>query len=520
MKELDRDVARPAELTSEDPATGEILGTVPNMGLEQVGAAVAAAREAFPAWKAIGHAARARHLLAWRDAFVRRKDEVARLLTRENGKPLAESLTEVLAAAEFLAYYARHAGRLLADRPITVWNPLMASRRTFMAYEPKGVIAVISPWNYPILLAMAELSAALAAGNTAVLKPSELTPLTGRMLGELAREAGLPPGVMQVVTGDGHAGAALTAAPVDRVCFTGSVATGKRVAIAAMERLVPTTLELGGKDPALVLPDVDLDFAARGITWAGLVNAGQVCASSERVYVHAAVAEPFVTKLVARVEALSVGNGLYPRTEIGPIISDAQLARVEAQVADAVAKGAAVQTGGKRLEGPGRFYAPTVLTGVTDQMLVMQDETFGPILPVVVVKDEAEMVARANDSPFGLSATIWTRDLARGERLAREMKAGSVWVNTGIASYGNPLTPRGGLKESGIGKIGGEAGIMEMVDAKLVDVQRHGKVPPWWYPTWPGAVAFFEAGIDLLHGPDLGTRAGALGKFLKHWPRG
>lgn len=520
MKELDREATRPAEISSEDPATGEILGTVPNMGVAQVGAAVASAREAFPGWKAIGHAGRARHLYAWRDAFVRRKDEVARLLTRENGKPLAESLTEVLAAAEFLAYYAKHAGRLLADRPITVWNPLMASQRTFMAYEPKGVIAVISPWNYPILLAMAELAAALAAGNTAVLKPSELTPLTGKLLGELAREAGLPPGVMQVVTGDGHTGAALTAAPVDRVCFTGSVATGKRVAIAAMERLVPTTLELGGKDPALVLPDVDLDFAARGITWAGLVNAGQVCASSERVYVHRDVAEAFVGKLVARVEALSVGNGLYPRTEIGPIISDAQLARVEAQVADAVAKGATVRTGGKRLEGPGRFYAPTVLTGVTDQMLVMQEETFGPLLPVVVVQDEAEMVARANDSPFGLSATVWTRDTARGERLARELKAGSVWVNTGIASYGNPLTPRGGFKESGIGKIGGEAGLMEMVDAKLVDVQRHGKVPPWWYPTWPGAVAFFEAGIDLLHGPDLGTRAGALGKFLRNWPRG
>ena len=519
MQELERDVTRPAQLTSYDPATGEALGSVPNLDVAAVGAAVAVAREAFPGWKALGHPGRARHLRAWRDAFVARKDDLARLLTRENGKPLAESLTEVLAACEFLAYYAKHSGRLLADRPIRVWNPLMASQRTFMAYEPKGVIAVISPWNYPVLLAMAELSAALAAGNTAVLKPSELTPLVGRMLGELAREAGLPPGVFQVVTGDGQTGAALTNAPVDRVCFTGSVATGKRVAIAAMERLVPTTLELGGKDPALVLPDVDLDFAARGVTWAGLVNAGQVCASTERVYVHEAIAEPFVGKLVARVEALRVGNGLDPGAEIGPIISDAQLALIEAQLADAVAKGATIRTGGRRLDVPGRFFAPTVLTGVTDQMRVLQDETFGPILPVMAVKDEAEMVARANDSPFGLSATVWTRDLARGERLGRALKAGSVWVNTGIASYGNPLTPRGGFKDSGIGKIGGEAGLMEMVDAKLVELQRHGHVPPWWYPTWPGAVSFFEAGIDLLHGPDLGTKAGALSKFLKHWPR-
>ena len=519
MQELDREATRPGALESQDPATGELLGTAPNLGPAQVGEAVAAAREAFPAWRTLGFEGRARHLLAWRDAFVRRKDDLATLLTRENGKPLAESLTEVLAACEFLAYYARHAPRILADRPIRVWNPLMANHKTFMAYEPKGVIAVISPWNYPVLLAMAELAAALAAGNTAVLKPSELTPLVGLRLGELAREAGLPAGVLQVVTGDGRTGAALTQAPVDRVCFTGSVATGKRVAIAAMERLIPTTLELGGKDPALVLPDVDLDFAARGVTWTGLVNAGQVCASAERVYVHEAIAEAFTARLVARVEALRVGNGLDPRSEIGPIISDAQLASIEDQVADAIAQGATVRTGGKRLEGPGRFFAPTVLTGVTDQMRVMREETFGPLLPIVVVRDEAEMVARANDSPFGLSATVWTRDLARGERLARRLRAGSVWVNTCIASYGNPLTPRGGLKDSGIGKIGGAEGLLEMVDAKLVDLARHGKTALWWYPTWPGAVTFFRAGIDVLHGRELGPRLAAVKRFLGAWPR-
>lgn len=521
MQELDRIAAagRSLEaLTSWDPATGEALGTVPVLGPEQVGAAVASAREASAAWQALGFAGRKRHLLAWRDTFVRRKHDLATLLSKENGKPLAESLTEVLAACEFLAYYAGQAERILADRHIRVWNPLMANQKSFMAYEAKGVIAVISPWNFPVLLAMAELAAALSAGNTAVLKPSELTPLTGRMLGELAHEAGLPPGVLHVVTGDGRTGQALTQAPVDRVCFTGSVATGKRVALAAMERLIPTTLELGGKDPALVLADADPDFTAQGLAWAGFVNAGQVCASAERVYVHERVADAFLERLIARVSALKVGNGLTPGSEVGPLISRVQRDRIAAQVADAVAKGATVRLGGAAIDGPGNFFQPTILTGVTDQMLVMQEETFGPILPVIVVKDEAEMVARSNDSPFGLSATVWTRDAAAGERLGRKLKAGSIWVNTGIASYGNPLTPRGGLKESGMGKIGGAEGLMEMVDAKLIEVARHGKVPPWWFPTWPNAATFFAAGIDLLHAP-LADRPAAAAAFLRHWRR-
>ena len=199
--------------------------------------------------------------------------------------------------------------------------------------------------------------------------------------------------------------------------------------------------------------------------------------------------------------------------------SEVQRAKIAAQVADAIEKGATVRTGGHSLPGPGHFFAPTVLTGVTDRMAVMQEETFGPLLPVVVVDDEAAMLAQANDSPFGLSATVWTRDVAHGEALARQIKAGSVWVNTGLASYGNPLTPRGGFKESGIGKIGGEEGLLEMVDAKLVDVASHGKVPPWWFPTWPGASDFFGAGIDLLHGPSVGAQLEALGRFLGNWRR-
>ncbi|MDB5096847.1 MAG: Succinate-semialdehyde dehydrogenase [Cyanobacteria bacterium RYN_339] len=518
MQELDRTTPGATELptlTSFDPATGEVLGTVPIMGPEQVGAAVALAREAFPAWRDLGFEGRRRKLLALRDTLVRHKDDVARLYTRENGKPLAEAMTSVLACCDFLAYYAKHAAGLLADEPIHVSNPLQKNHETFLTYEAKGVVAVISPWNYPLLLAMAEISAALAAGNAVVLKPSELTPLLGVKLGELAREAGLPAGIFAVVTGDGRTGAALTAAPVDRVCFTGSVATGTKVGQAAMAHLVPVTLELGGKDPALVLPDADLDFAAQGLVWGAFTNAGQVCASVERAYVHQRIAEPLIAKVVERAKALVVGNGLDPKTEVGPLINQPALERIEAQVADAVAKGARVLTGGQRLPGPGTFYPPTVLVDVTPDMLVMQDETFGPLLPIISVPDEAAMLAAANDSPFGLSATIWTADLDAGKRLARQIQAGSVWINTGLASYGNPLTPRGGYKESGIGKIGGRHGLLEMVNAKLVDVAVHGKPKLWWYPTWPAMVDFVSAGVDVMHGSSIGQRLSGLGKFLK-----
>jgi succinate-semialdehyde dehydrogenase/glutarate-semialdehyde dehydrogenase len=293
------------------------------------------------------------------------------------------------------------------------------------------------------------------------------------------------------------------------------VATGTKVGQAAMAHLVPVTLELGGKDPALVLPDADVGFTAHGLTWGAFTNAGQVCASVERVYVHERVAPALIEDVVSRAKALVVGNGLDPKTEVGPLINEAALARIEAQVADAVAKGAQVLCGGQRLPGPGLFYPPTVLVGVTPEMKVMQDETFGPLLPIVTVKDEAEMLAAANDSPFGLSATIWTRDLEAGKRLARRVQAGSVWINTGLASYGNPLTPRGGYKESGIGKIGGRQGLLEMVNAKLVDVAVHGRPKLWWYPTWPAMYGFVAAGIELMHGKTIGQRLTALGRFLK-----
>lgn len=506
-------------LVSYDPATEEPLGEVPLSGPDEVRRAVEAARRAQPGWQALGFEGRARHLMRLRDALRDDATAFSELLSRENGKPVPEAMGEVFSACEFLAYYARNAARFLKDQPIQVWNPILRNRKTYTTFVPKGVVGVISPWNYPLLLSMASISGALAAGNTVVHKPSEWTPLVAVHLDRLAKQAGLPEGVLTVVTGDASTGAALVDASIQHVCFTGSVGTGKKVAGRCADKLITVTLELGGKDPALVLADADLDFTARGVVWGALSNAGQTCAAVERLYVESAIAAPLTERIVERVKALKVGNGQEDGTEVGPLINPGQLSKVEEQVADAVAKGAKVLVGGHRLEGKGFFYAPTVLTDVTDDMLLMREETFGPLLPVLAVDGLEEMVARANQSSFGLSATVWGRDLAAAEAVAKRLEAGTVWVNTGLDSYGNPVTQRGGFKESGLGRVGGAIGLMEFVDAKLIDINRSGRHRVLWYPTWPGFKGFLAGSMQAIHGATLGARlAGAL-ELFRNRPR-
>lgn len=506
-------------LVSYNPATEEPLGEVPLSGPDEVSRAVEAARRALPAWQALGFEGRARYLLRLRDALRDDFEAFAELLSKENGKPVPEAMGEVLSACEFLAYYARNAARFLKDQPLQVWNPILRNHKTYSTFVPKGVVGVISPWNYPLLLSMSSIAGALAAGNTVIHKPSEWTPLVAVHLDRLAKQAGLPEGVLAVLTGDGSTGAALVDAPIQHVCFTGSVAIGKKVAARCADKLITVTLELGGKDPALVLADADIDFTAHGVVWAAHSNTGQACASVERLYVDRAIAAPLTERIVELVKALKVGNGQEKGTEVGPLINPVQLAKVEAQVADAVAKGAKVLVGGHRLEGKGYFYAPTVLTDVTDDMLLMREETFGPILPIIPVEGREEMVARANQSSFGLNATVWGRDLAAAEQVARRIEAGTVWVNTGLDTYGNPVTPRGGLKESGLGYVGGRIGLMEFVDAKLVDINRSGRYRVLWYPTWDGFRDFLAGSKQALHGATLGARIEGGLRLLRNRPK-
>ncbi|HEY9855699.1 MAG TPA: aldehyde dehydrogenase family protein [Stenomitos sp.] len=506
-------------LVSYNPATEEPLGEVPLAGPDEVARAVEAAHRAQPAWQALGFEGRARHLLRLRDALRDDAEAFSELLSQENGKPVPEAMGEVFSACEFLAYYARNAARFLKDQPIQVWNPILRNRKTYTTFVPKGVVGVISPWNYPLLLSMASISGALAAGNTVIHKPSEWTPLVAVHLDRLAKQAGLPEGVLSVLTGDGSTGAALVDAPIQHVCFTGSVATGKKVAGRCADKLITVTLELGGKDPALVLADAEIDFTAHGVVWGALSNTGQACASVERLYVDSAIAAPLTERIVELVKALKVGNGQETGTEVGPLINSSQLAKVEAQVADAVAKGAQVLVGGHRLDGKGYFYAPTVLTNVTDDMLLMREETFGPVLPILAVEGLEEMVARANHSSFGLNATVWGRDLAAAEQVAKRLEAGTVWVNTGLESFGNPVTQHGGLKDSGLGRVGGPIGLMEFVDDKLIDINRSGRYKVLWYPTWPGFKAFMAGSMQAMHGATLGKRLQGALQLLRNRPR-
>jgi len=445
---------------------------------------VDAARAAFPAWSALSPQERCRYLLAAWDVLIAGIDDVVALITREQGKPNVEALTsEVLSVIDTLAYYAEHAPQFLAPEEVAFHQSHLMGRKGQIVYEPLGVVGIISPWNMPFLLPMIPVITALAAGNTAVLKPSEFTPLIGLKIAEIFHKAGLPSGVLNVIPGDGRAGAALVSAPgVARIAFTGSVATGKRVAAACAEMLRPSTLELGGIGPFIVLDDVDPEVAAAGAVWTRFTNCGQVCLSAERVYVLEAIAEPFIAKVTEKVNALSIGPGTDPNTDVGPLINENQLSVVERHVADATAKGAQMLTGGKRLPDKGAlFYAPTVLANVDHSMAVMNEESFGPVLSIMVVKDEAKAVRHANSLPVGLSATIWTGDRARGEALARQLEMGMVWINDSIVYVGAPQMPYGGVKQGGWGRNLSHHGLHEMTNVKTI-VSTDSAPQMWWYP--------------------------------------
>jgi len=371
----------------------------------------------------------------------------------------------------------------------------MLWKRAFVEREPLGVVGAITPWNYPLILSMDAAVSALFGGNAVVIKPSEFTPLTALMIPGLCREAGLPEDLVRVVTGDGSTGAALVRAGVDKISFTGSTPVGRAVLAAASESLTPVTLELGGKDPAIVLEDADLDRAARGIAFGAFFNAGQTCISIERVYVARSVADAFTERVVE--VARSLRAGVDEDRDMGPIITRAQYAKVVRQIEDALAKGARVLTGGIPPEGA-RVIQPTVLVDVDDSMEVVRDETFGPVLPVIPVDSEDEAVAKANASGYGLFASVWTRDRARGLRVARRLHAGGVSVNDSLSHYGVAALPMGGVGDSGFGRRRGREGLDEMTTVRSLFVDIGGlRREPWWFPYGPRGERLTRAVLDL-----------------------
>jgi acyl-CoA reductase-like NAD-dependent aldehyde dehydrogenase len=506
--------AESSTIVTTNPATGEVLAELAAVSTTDVHNAVLRAREAQPAWEATPVSERIAALRRFQQILSERPDEVASLICREAGKPVVEALvTEVLVVLDAAKFCIDNAHQFLREQRLPHGNPVMKMKRGKLVREPFGVIGIISPWNYPFSIPAVETLAALITGNAVVLKPSEFTPLIALELQHLLHASGLSPDLMQVVIGAGAAGAALIESHIDKLIFTGSVPTGRRVGEAAARKLLPVVLELGGKDPMLVLDDANVDIASSGAVWGAFVNAGQTCLSVERCYVHRSLYEEFLEACRGKIAKLRVGNGIDSEVEQGPLISERQLRIVEDHVNDAVLHGARLLLGGKRLTDLGpNFYAPTLLADVTQDMRLMREETFGPVLPVAAFESDNEAVRLANDSDFGLAASVWTRDRSRGEEIAARLKAGTVMVNDVVSCFGIAEAPHGGFKFSGIGRTHGEMGMAEMVQVKHVDVDLLPGVPkPWWFG-YDGKLKQQMGGfVDFLFARRLGARiSGAL----------
>ena len=472
-----------ATVQIRSPATLELVQELPVATAAEVAAAVARARPAQSSWQQTSFPERARLLYRLRDLLLDEGDKLADILTSETGRPRAEVYgIELLYLCNAIGAWAKHSERYLRRQKISPSFPLMKVKKVYTTYAPRGVIGIISPWNFPLIMTLGEALPALMAGNAVVIKPSELTPRSALFGAELVAKAGFPKELLQIVVGYGETGAALID-HADMIAFTGSVETGKRVMHRATDRLIPVSLELGGKDPMIVLKDADLDRAAGACVWGALMNCGQICTSVERVYVETPIYQPFVDQVVARVKAVRQGKSA-DEIEIGCMTSEAQLNKVAAQVDEAIAKGAKNLTGGRRNPNlPGYYYEPTVLVDVDHSMSIMSEETFGPVIPIMQVNSPEEAVRLANDSRYGLSASIFSRDRSAAAKLADKLDSGAVCVNDSLINFIIPEAPMGGRKDSGFDYRHGAEGIRKFCQQKTIVVDRFGLKEEFpWYP--------------------------------------
>jgi succinate-semialdehyde dehydrogenase/glutarate-semialdehyde dehydrogenase len=476
------DGRRQLELLS--PATPEPIGRIGCMTAEEVRAVVAKARAAQPGWAALGFEQRGEYMRKALDVLLERQDDFIAVIEREGPKPRLDIVNmDIFPTCDALGYYAKSAAAFLKTEKVELHGVLAATKDLYIMYKPLGVVAVISPWNGPFVLAVVPAIQALMAGNTVVIKPSSVTPMSGRLVEDLFQMAGLPDGVLSVLVGDSETGQALLEAEIDKVTFTGSVSVGRQVARTCAERLIPCTLELGGKDALIVCADANLENAAGGAVAGSFVNTGQYCCGTERVYVVDSVANEFTRKVVERTSRLrQATEGDF---DVGTLFTPDQLETVERHVADAVARGARVLIGGRRNPTlPGLYYEPTVLVDVNHDMLLMREETFGPVMPIMRVADEDEAIRLANDSSFGLSSSVWTEDIEKGLEIARRIVSGSTNINDMAVTFGVCEAPFGGVRQSGIGRSNGEYGLKGYCNVHPVIVDKlSGAVAAGMYPT-------------------------------------
>ncbi len=451
-----------------DPATNQVFASVPNGGTEEAKTAADAAYEAFGEWSAKTAEERCRLLMRWHAAIEDAKEELAEIMTKEQGKPLKEALGEITYANGFVSWYAEEAKRIYGE----IIPASDRSKRILVQKQPVGVIAAITPWNFPAAMITRKVAPALAAGCTALVKPAEQTPLTAIKLAELAEQSGIPKGVFQVITGDAIeiSEAWMQDARVRKISFTGSTEVGKILMRKAADTVKKVSLELGGHAPFIVMDDANIDNAIEGLLASKFRNAGQTCICTNRIYVQEAIAEEFNQKFAAAVSKLKVGNGLDPQTDIGPLIDKAALEKVNLHIHEAVAQGGRVACGGSiALQDGGYFIEPTVITNATDDMLCMKEETFGPLAPVATFRTAEEVIERANNTPYGLAAYVYTENLSQAMQISEKLEYGIVGLNDGLPSV--PQAPFGGFKQSGLGREGGHYGIEEYLEVKYISIK-------------------------------------------------
>jgi len=483
------------QIISYNPATGEEFGRAANSSAEEVRQAVEKSRRAFEQWKETSFAERAKFVMRAREIILRELDEIARLISDESGKPIAEALSmEIAPVLDLMQYFARNAAKILKPESVNIGLYATLGRTSKIIYKPLGTVGIIPAWNYPFSIPLGETVMALMAGNAVIVKPSELTPFIGLKIGEIFEKAGLPEDVVQVVTGDGRTGAWLVDSGIEKIMFTGSVATGKKIAESAAKHLTSVVLELGGKDPMIVFADANLELAAQGAIWGAFCNSGQSCSSVERLYVEESIADKFTRLIVEKTKRLNQDSGDKETTDVAAMSSEKQISIVEDHVESFRREGAQILTGGKRnAQFKGSFYEPTVIGNATNQMRGMREETFGPTLPIATFKTEAEAIRLSNDSDFGLTASVWTKDLTKGKRVAEKILAGTVCVNEVLYTHGIGQTPWGGFKQSGYGRTHGKLGLMELVAPQHIHINRVLLAPnAWWLPYSPLAVETFR----------------------------